>query len=108
MPIQSFIERVTAAILAIFNIEAAVAYDVEDTTDPVTFMFTVANPMPNQADFVWPFEMNPILITASTIGGEEYRTSCTSGIINRVVSDLLNQWLAHQTARPIKQPIDRV
>ena len=108
MPIATFIQQVAAAILAIFNIEATIDYDVNDTSNPIVFTFTVTNPAPNKPDFVWPYEMNPDLIQNTQNGGEEYRASAISGIVSRVVSDLLQQWLASQTARPIKQPIDRI
>lgn len=108
MNVDDYIIHITAAILAIFNIEATITHSSDGQDGPITLLFTVANPAPNQPDFVWPYELSPILLADTTPNGIEYRNSAVSGMVSRVVSDLLQQWLATQTARPIKQPIDQV
>lgn len=108
MLLDDYIAHIIAAILAIFNIEATITYEGHGQDNPTTLMFTVANPSANQPDFVWPYEMNPLLIADTSPNGIEYRNSAVSGIVSRVVSDLLQQWVATQSTRPIKQPLDRV
>lgn len=103
MAIDQFLATIAAAVQTIFSVDISATYDGHGQNEPTVLNFTVENPTSNP-NFVWPYEVSPALIASS----EEYRTSVLSGIANRVMSDALNQWIATQDARPIRQPVDHI
>lgn len=103
MTIDQFLTTVAAAVQTIFSIDISATYEGHGQDEPTVLNFTVENPTSNP-DFEWPYEVSPTLIASS----EEYRTSVLSGLANRVLFDLFQQWIATQDARPIKQPVDHV
>lgn len=103
MDFDQFLTTVTAAVQTIFSIGISATYEGHGQNEPTVLNFTVENPTSNP-DFEWPYEVSPALIASS----EEYRTSVLSGLANRVLFDLFQQWITTQDARPIKQPVDHV
>lgn len=103
MELDQFLTTVTAAVQTIFSINISATYDGHGQNEPTVLNFTVENPTSNP-NFEWPYEVSPALIASS----EEYRTSVLSGLANRVLFDLFQQWITTQDARPIKQPVDHV
>ena len=107
MELDQFLTFVTAAVQTIFSLTISATYEGHGQNEPTVLNFTVENPTSNP-DFEWPYEVSPVLIAGTNANSEEYRTNVLSGLANRVLFDLFQQWITTQDARPIKQPVDHV